>query len=372
MLKLRVRRYLGCASLATVVCLATSCAVVKSKQEEVRNKGEKLHSVYWPAPPEQPRFKFIGILRSAKDVMQESDDARLKRKLTGEDADNERPVIDRPSGIAVRSGMVYVAEPSAKAITVFDMPRRKLFRFGLREPNNLKHPQAIAVDREGLVYVLDTALQKIMIFDQIGLFLHAIDLKDGFTHPVAVAVNPDGKTIYVVDRGDLGNNDHKIVAYSPSGKELFRIGPRGEADGKLNIPLAATVAGNNTLLVADSGNFRVQAFDPSGKFKFSFGAPGSEPGNFSRPRSIAVDSGGRIYVADAGFNNVQIFNEQGQLLMPLGALKREPGPANYALLAGIAVDEGGRLYVVDHYFKKIEVFLPITDDEGRKLTGTPP
>jgi DNA-binding beta-propeller fold protein YncE len=218
-----------------------------------------------------------------------------------------------------------------------------------------------------MVYVLDSVLRKVMVFDNLGLFVRGISVKEGFSNPVAVAVNPDGKTIYVVDRGDLANDDHKVVAYSAEGKEIFRLGARGDAEGKFNIPLAAVVAEDNTLYVADSGNFRVQAFDGNGKFKFAFGRPGAEPGSFSRPRSIAADATGNIYVADASFNNVQIFDSKGQLLMPLGGLSREPGPGNYALIASVAVDEGGRLYINDHYFKKIEVFLPVPEAEGLRL-----
>jgi len=360
-----------------VLLVAASCLLAGCASSRLNKSGDKLagkqepkpDKVLWPALPDQPRFRFAGILRAASDFVQESDNVQLMRKLTGQAASNDRPVISKPTGIAVRSGLVYVAEPAAKAVTVFDLARRKLFRFGTREPNDLKRPQAIAVDREGLVYVLDSVLRKVMVFDGIGLFQRAIDLSEGYTNPVSVAVSPDGTTLYVVDRGDLASNDHKLVAYGADGKEKFRLGPRGPEQGKFNIPLAATVADDNTLYVADTGNFRVQAFDGAGRFKFEFGKLGVEPGNFSRPRSIAVDPGGNIYVGDAGFSNVQIFNPKGDLLMPLGGLNRDPGPGNYALLAGIAVDEGGRLYINDHYFKKIEVFLPLSEDEGRELVA---
>lgn len=350
--------------LAAAVGVLAGCAAVKSDKDA--NKKEK-DKILWPAPPDQPRFKFAGILRAATDIVQETEEQQFKRQFTGQSAISDKPVIDKPSGIAVRFGLVYVAEPSASAVTVFDLQRRKLFRFGQREPNSLKRPQAIAIDREGMVYVLDSVLRKVMVFDNLGLFVRGISVKEGFSNPVAVAVNPDGKTIYVVDRGDLANDDHKVVAYSAEGKEIFRLGARGDAEGKFNIPLAAVVAEDNTLYVADSGNFRVQAFDGNGKFKFAFGRPGAEPGSFSRPRSIAADATGNIYVADASFNNVQIFDSKGQLLMPLGGLNREPGPGNYALIASVAVDEGGRLYINDHYFKKIEVFLPVPEAEGLRL-----
>lgn len=320
-------------------------------------------------PPDQPRFKFETVLRAATDIVEETAEMQLQRKMTGTSQNSDQPVIYKPSAILSRSGLVYVADPAAKAVTVFDAPRRKLFRFGLREPNSLRRPQAMAMDAAGNVYVLDSALRKVMVFDGMGLFLSAIDLGKRVLNPVGLAVQDDGKTIYVVDRGTVDNNDHKVLALAPDGTERFRLGPRGAEPGQFNIPLAAAVGKDGSLYVVDSGNFRVQVFDAAGRYKFHFGGTGAEPGRFARPRAIALDTEGNIYIADAGFNNVQIFNASGQLLMPLGKLSRDPAPGNFSLIAGIAVDETGRLYVVDHYFKKIEVFRRLDDVEGRQLAA---
>lgn len=344
----------------------SACSPVKTGGEGEKASAPRL---LWPQPPDQPRYQFAGVLRSARDVVRESRDERLRRMATGQQSISNKPVIDRPSGLAVRAGIVYVAEPSAKAVTVFDMQRRRLFSIGRREPNVLHNPQSIALDLEGFVHVLDSKQLKVMVFDNLGLFVRSFGIEQGFTNPVGVAVAPDGKTIYVVDRGDLANSDHKVVAFSAEGRELFRLGPRGGGDGQFNIPLAAAVGPDNTLYVADAGNFRIQAFDARGKFKFSFGSPGTQPGQFSRPRSVAVDADSNIYVADAGFNNVQIFDAKGQVLMPLGRLSRDAGPSNYALIAGIAVDESRRLFINDHYFKKIEVFEPVSEAEGLRLAA---
>lgn len=327
-------------------------------------KGQLL----WPAPPDPPRFAFEATLRSESNIVPESEGQQLQRRLTGA-ARGDKVIIGKPSAIVAREGRVYVAEPLVKAVTVLDAARGKLFRFGLRAPNTLERPQALALDEAGLVYVLDAGLHRVMVFDSLGLFQFSIDVKHGFANPVAVAVTRDGETIYVVDRGDLANDDHKVVAFAPDGREKFRLGPRGQSDGRFNIPLAATVAADGTLLVADSGNSRVQAFDASGKFRFSFGGFGAGPGRFSRPRAIATDGDGNIYVADANFNNVQIFTPAGELLMPLGRLSQTPGPGNFALIGAIAVDEGNRLYVSDNLFRKIEVFRRVGDQPaGRPAT----
>lgn len=214
------------------------------------------------------------FLQSATDITVESDAERWQRSIQGgRSATGWCSTSPRrsPAGQAA-----YVAEPSARAITVFDASRKRLFRFGPREPNVLKRPQALALDDEGKVYVLDPQLRKVMVFDAIGLFLHSIALGRKFTNPVGIAVQGDGKTVYVVDRGNVEQDDHKVVALAPDGSERFRLGPRGKAPGRLNIPLAATVAADGTLYVVDSGNFRIQAFGAKGEFKSS--SAGREPG----------------------------------------------------------------------------------------------
>ena len=352
-------------TLAVVASTLIGCAGSADKTPK------KKQQTVWPTWPDQPRFVFEALLRTEANIVRETEDQAFRRRLTGIEK-SDQPIIGKPSGIVAREGRVYLAEPGVKAVTVMDAVRGRLYRFGLREPNALVRPQALALDDEGMVYVLDSGLKRVMVFDALGLFQYSIDVDKGFTNPVAVSAAPDGKTIFVIDRGDLANEDHKVVAFTPDGKEKFRIGPRGQDDGKFNIPLAAAMTKDGTLLIADSGNFRIQAFDLDGKFKYAFGRPGAEVGSFSRPRSIAVDPKGNIYVADAGFNNVQIFSPQGELLMPLGRLSAEPGPGNFSLIGVIAVDETNRLYVTDNLFRKVDVFRHLSDEEGKQMMAKNP
>lgn len=314
------------------------------------------YQLVWPEPPNEARFVFEAELRNQSDIRKETDEERLRRILTGRSTMSEQPVYRKPSAVAARNGRIYVADPPTGSIFVFDVPRGRLFQMGVREPNRVLAPVALAVDREGRVYALDGKLNKVFAFDALGLFLFAIDTAKDITKPAGLAVSPDGQRIYVVDRGSVDNDDHKVVAYAPDGRELHRLGPRGAAPGELNIPLSATVAPDGNLHVLDSGNFRVQTFDRDGRFVSTFGALGNGLGQFSRARSIAADPDGNIYVSDASFNNVQIFNPAGELLMWLGGPGRTNLPGQFGLIGAIAVDETGRLYVSDQYHQKIEVF----------------
>jgi len=321
----------------------------------------------WPQPPDRPRFAYETVLRSQADIALVTDDQKLREKLTGMQAVSDKPVMDKPSSIVARNGKLYVADTGSNTIVVFDVPRRKIFRFGIREPGTLAKPAGLAMDWQMNIYVADSKLQKVFVYDGFGFFLYAIGSPDDLDRPTGVAVSRDGERIYVIDRSYNESDQHRVVVYDKLGKKLQVIGSRGNGDGQLNVPLQGAVAPDGTLYVLDSGNFRVQAFDREGKFLRSFGKLGKEFGNFARPRGIAVDDDGNIYVTDASFNNFQIFNPEGQLLLTIGEGSLESNPGRYGMLSGIAVDETGRIYVVDQLYDKVEAIRPLTESEGQQM-----
>ena len=321
----------------------------------------------WPQPPDRPRFAYETMLRSSADIAFVTDENSLRERFTGIKAANDLPVMDKPTAIAARNGMIYVADTGAHNVVVFNIPFRKIFRIGVRRNGELLKPVGLALDGEMKVYVVDAKLRKVMIYDAFGLFEKSVGDPKELQRPIGVAVSSDGERIYVVDRSYNESNQHRVVVYGKDGKKLQVIGSRGSEDGQFNVPLQAAVAPDGTLYVLDSGNFRVQAFDADGNFLKSFGNAGKEFGNFARPRGIAVDNDGNVYITDASFNNFQIFNPEGQLLLAIGQSSLESNPGQYGMLSGIAVDETGRIYVVDQLFNKVEVIRRLSDSEGKQM-----
>jgi DNA-binding beta-propeller fold protein YncE len=350
-------------------------AVLLAACSTVEEKAPFDGPLIWPQPPDRPRFAYETMLRSPADVALVTDDLKLREKLTGVQAASDKPVLDKPSSIVARHGTIYVADTGSNTIVVFDIPRRRIFRFGIREPGTLAKPAGLAlleVMLEGTkqvigIYVADSKLRKVNVYDPYGLYLYSVGSPDDLDRPTGVAVSPDGQRIYVVDRSYNESDQHRVVVYDPKGNKVQVIGTRGKGDGQFNVPLQAAVGPDGTLYVLDSGNFRVQAFDKDGKFLRSFGKPGKEFGNLARPRGIAVDDDGNVYVSDASFNNFQIFNPEGQLLLTIGEGSLESNPGRYGMLSGIAVDETGRVFVVDQLYAKVEVMRRLTESEGQEM-----
>lgn len=353
----RSRHSAALPALGLVVALAACTGTL--------DKHANAPALYWPTPPETPRFAFDTALRNPSDIVENNEANRFRRLVAG-DADPQ-PAFEKPFGVAARRGRIYVTDTVTRSVAVFDVPRRRFFRLGLRAPGTLLKPVGIALDGKMRVYVADVSARKVSVYDGLGLFLREIGNAADLERPTGVAVENSGERVYVVDRGGNESLNHRVVAYDGTGRKLFVIGTRGSAEGEFNVPVQAAVTPDGTLYVLDSGNFRIQAFDRDGRFLRAWGKAGSEFGDFARPRGIAVDGEGNIYVTDAAFGNFQIFNPAGQLLLPVGRHDDSDKPGRYALPGGIAVDETGRVYVVDQYFRKVEVIRRLSEEEGEHI-----
>jgi DNA-binding beta-propeller fold protein YncE len=357
-----LRPILGRALRVAAVALLAGCAAQSGKNADEQPAVQ----VVWPAPPDPARFVHEASLRRSADIETLSAEKSLRRNLTGEGEDGQ-PAFLKPGALAAREGRVYIADTVGRQICVFDLGRRKVFRFGFRTPGTLTKPSGLALDGAGNVYVADTTQRVVQVYDSLGLYIKTLGDPRELVRPVGVAVDAAGTRVYVVDRATNESDDHRIVIYDGNNGKLGTIGRRGTEPGNFNVPLAAAMGPNDTLHVLDAGNFRVQVFDAQGGLLHSFGQVGAGYGNFARPRGIAVDAEGNIYVTDASFGNFQIFNAKGELLMHVGQLSKTDAPGRYALASGIAVDETRHVFVSDQFFNKVDVFRRLTDAEAVTL-----
>ncbi len=342
-----------------LVALLTACATQSPAPQSVTSR------LYWPSPPELPRYQFIMSFDDSNDIRTQSRSLRLRQFLSGP----IRPdyVLNRPLDIAVHQGRIYVLDSVSPLVHVFDLKRRRYFRFGYRFEGKLSKPVAICVDAKGWVYVSDRGRGAVIVYDPLGLYIRHIDLADSVTQPAGIAVSADGSVIYLVDRGGIDSESHQVLKLSADGRLLKRIGKRGQALGEFNLPNDIVLNSQGLLYVLDSGNFRVQVLDAEGTALNAWGSAGDSFGQFGIPKSITIDPQDLIYVSDTQFGNVQIFDAQGKLLLPLGKLSDQNLPGHYSLISGITFDSAGYLYVLDQYFNKIEIFKKLEPNEARKI-----
>jgi DNA-binding beta-propeller fold protein YncE len=339
----------GLLQLAGVLMLA-SCAVST-------HTTRVTESPVFPAAPDEPRFYYERTIYSSADVQKEDKNADLKRMLTGETRLGEG--LAKPYGVAVYHGRIYVSDTALQAVTVFDIPGQRYFKIGEEDAGRLVMPIGLDVDGKGNLYVVDASAKVVQVFDKDGAHLRTIGGPKFFSRPSGIAVDDAGERIYVVDTGTVTNEVHRVRVFDArEGKHLLDIGKRGSGQGEFNLPRDVVIGQDGLLYVVDGGNFRMQVFKPDGTFVRVFGEVGRRGGQFSRPKEAAIDPEGNVYVVDSAFGNFQIFTSDGQLLLAVGSRSERDGMAKYMLPSGIAIDGDGRVYVVDQFFRKIDIYRP--------------
>jgi len=345
----------GYWSCVLLVAVLSGCASVPQPSSD--------SAIYWPRPPDAPRFVYVTTLVSGESIRRENVEDRLLKALTG--AKGGGRVFAKPFGVAAKNGLVVVTDTVLRQGFIFNLRHQKLYPLGRvgKKEGVLSKPLGVAIGANNQIYIADVSAKKVTVYDGLGMYLRSIGDAGDLDRPVDVAVSRDGKRVYIVDAGGIDSRRHRVVVYSAEGVKLFEFGWRGEKAGEFNLPTQVEVAPDGTVYVLDAGNFRVQVFSADGQFQRAWGKLGRSFGDFARPRGLAVDDDGNVYVSDAAFRNVQIFNPKGELLLAIGGTQLVDRPGELAMPAGIAVDELQHIYIVDQIFKKVEVLRRLSKQE---------
>ena len=333
-----------CRRRATVVVTTLLLAGCAARTGVDRSTAQ----LVWPLPPDQPRVKWVeSYSRRGHYGAQGSD--RLKAALLGDDPRAQERML-KPYAITTDSkGRIYVSDTGLGTVWVFDPTTRDVRFIGESGSIRLVTPSGLVVDDRDVLYVADANLDRVFAFDQQGRVVLSIGEKDEFYSPGGLALHQGLGRLYVADAGL-----HRIRVYdSLTGRFLFQFGGRGAEPGKFNYPTHLALRGSR-LYVTDTMNFRVQVFDLDGRYVSKIGEMGSSLGQFARPKGVGVDAEGNVYVADAAFNNFQIFDAAGELLLFVGHVGTKTG--EFWLPAGLHIDREDRVYVVDQYNRRVEVF----------------
>jgi tripartite motif-containing protein 71 len=164
-------------------------------------------------------------------------------------------------------------------------------------------------------------------------------------HPDGVAVDSAGN-IWVADTGH-----DQIVEFSPSGRELQSLGSDGSGNGQLDHPqgLAFDSAGN--VWVADQDNNRIEEFSATGGYLSQIAV--------ATPDGIAIDQAGNRWVSSPSYadgNAVYEFTPAGTSLEYYGSTQASYGA--FSNTAGIAIGPAGRIYVVNADYSLVTVLNP--------------
>ncbi len=267
--------------------------------------------------------------------------------------------LSGPTAITTRGALIIVADTANNRIVELlnGTPPTLFAQFGTLGSGNgqLNHPEGVATDAAGKVWVSDTINNRIEQFSSEGKYtaqFGSLGTETGkFKSPASIAIDTSGY-IWVADAAN--SRIQEWISVTPSFGLQSSLGTLGSGNGQLNSPrgVATDAAGN--AWVADTENSRIEKFGTKGEYLSQFGTLGSGEGQLNHPRGIALDAAGNIWVADTANNRVEKFSAEGKYLLKFGSLGTEAGKLKSP--AGIAVDSGGNIWVADTANNRVQKF----------------
>lgn len=294
-----------------------------------------------------------------------------------------------PFPFLIAFGFVALSTSSFAAATVQSLvgfPLASGFADGTTTAARFSDPAGLALDSVGTVLVADSANHLIRRVTPAGVvttiagsprtagFQDGTSLNARFNTPSALAVAKDG-TLYISDTGN-----HTIRRRTVDGQVTTLAGWAGSpgttnglgTTARFNSPLGIAFATNGDLVIADSGNHVIRRMTPAGMVTTMAGVPeqwGASDGKgdqvrFNGPVAVAFDRSGNLFISDS-FNHVIremtpagiVSTFAGQLAED-GFIDGSRNQARFGAPAEMAFDTSGNLFVADAFFNTIRKIAP--------------
>lgn len=259
-------------------------------------------------------------------------------------------------------------------------------------PGNFNHPEAVATDRAGNVYVVDHTRRVLQKFTARGALI--AQWKGAGTELCGCGVAIDRAGNVFVLGGGRDTRNYRVLKYSPNGRLIDRWAPIHLGVGRVPGGIAVDRSGNVYLAMGSS----VVKLNSKGRqlTRWAYtvpGAHGSGPidaqtngiatdaagdvyvtggvwvtkfdGNggvldawvvdqLSQPWGVATDPVGHLFVSDAKLNRVVEFTTEGAYLGQFGATGS--GNGQFRGAHSLAIDSRGNLYVADTSNNRVQKF----------------
>jgi DNA-binding beta-propeller fold protein YncE len=346
----------------------------QTAQEETEAAEPKIDTsqLVWPRPPDIARIRWVGQFKgepapppapaSAKKKQKWMDRLAGKRQIDEIKAPHPHILVE-PNGVAVDSkGNIYVADTYVGAVFIFNTEVEKVSFIHNGKEVHFEQIIGLAMDDNDRLFISDSHLKTIFVFDAAHRLVGSFGA-DSLERPSGIALDAKNRLLYVTD---VVKN--QVAVFDADTFKFQRAigGPpakQGDEDpGTFARPTNVAVDGKGDIYVADTINNRIQIFDAEGNFLSMFGRGGDGPGYFGRPKGLAVDRDGHIWVADTSMDRVQVFDRKGQLAGYFGVHGTLPG--QFVLPTGVAIDGQNRVMVTEQFKGRLQIFRYITDAEA--------
>ena len=221
------------------------------------------------------------------------------------------------------------------------------------DEERLKHPYLLTVGPNNELIFRDYHVKQLVIFDDQLRHVRSIG-QGSVDHPTAVAVSKNG-CLYVSDY-----YTSVVKKISSTGEVIFEF---GTGKDKLNWPLGLLLLQSKLLFICDCNNNRIVVLKDD-QFSYSFGQYGKNPGYFYHPIDLASNpTEDQLFITDSANNRIQVFSPCGQFLRVFGNSTK----VQYELVlpTGICYTPDGHILVSSSGVHSVLVF----DEDGQFVSA---
>ena len=360
----RVRWLTTVAVLALFVPAGVTAGADKKKRELQPSAVPEVTRV-WPPPPQKPRIKLLQVVGGERDMLVKTKKSLVSR-LVGDRSEEGFIHFRRPFGLTGDSrGRLYVTDTYLRGVFVLDATEREFRVFAAASDVGFRQPLGIAVDSQDRVWVADASLRNVLCYDREEKLLLMFGSDPGtgakktpiLQRPAGLALDEKRQRVYVSD-----SKLHQIFVFDMKGKFLRQLGEAGSEPGQFSFPGTLFVDREGRLFVVDTMNARVQIFGPDFNLEQTVGGRCDTPGCLALPKGVALDSEDHLYVTDATFHNFQIFGHDPRdpdpqalsALLFVGEEGQRPG--SFRVPGPIYINSQDQIFVADQMNGRIQVF----------------
>ncbi|MFQ5824487.1 MAG: NHL repeat-containing protein [bacterium] len=230
----------------------------------------------------------------------------------------------------------------------------------------ISQPQALSIDPEGHVFLVDTGNNRILEFDKNGKFIYSVGgfgwEKEEFDNPLDISVKTS-LDIFIADY-----NNERIERYDNKLNYISSFYSENTFTSSLQFgfPSSVDISKHGELFICDNENDRILKLNSFGEPVLSFGDYNWGDGQLEYPVKIEVTTSDMLYVSDQGTNQIVIFDYYGNFITRFGKkILHNPN--------GLAWTEDNKLFVADSGNNRIVIFntehepIYFWGEEGEKI-----
>lgn len=222
--------------------------------------------------------------------------------------------LRRPAGVAVdRFGVLYLIDAGNHRIIRFDNNLRPVSEIGGagRDPGEFERPEFISIDNNLNLYVSDAGNKRVSRYDAKLNYVDEVRFADDsdplkFGEPSGIGLTGYGE-LWLADRGN-----GRVALYDNQGRFDRFVGDFGYTGGQLDSPEKIVRDIDNSFLVCDGSNARVMIYDDYGNFSRAI-----RNEQFEYPVAISVGVGG-YWLLDGISGKIFFISRSGELLLSTG------------------------------------------------------